>query len=332
MTVGAVIVSWDDAAATARAVESLAAQSVPLSEIVVIDNHPDHPALRSSPVTSRARVVPSPVNRGFAGGAALGLRETAAEWILVMNPDAAAASDCVERLLDAAAPRTGLVGAQILLPDGRTNAGDNPVHLSGITWAGRFGEPRESGPPRAVASVSGAAMLIRRAAYEQIGGFTEEYFLYHEDVDLSWRMRLAGWDVVFQPAAHVEHDYAFDKGPEKWFWLERNRLRTVLACYSGRALLILAPLLLATEVAVTVRARRDGWSGQKRRAVAEVWRERSALRARRRRVQGTRRASDGTLLVLMVAGFDAAAVDAPAVRRLTPLLSVYRRSAMRLLG
>ena len=65
--------------------------------------------------------------------------------------------------------------------------------------------------------------------------------------------------VIFQPAARVTHDYEFDKGTAKWFLLERNRAWTVLTCYSAGALWLLAPLLLATEIAVSLQALWDTW-------------------------------------------------------------------------
>lgn len=333
MTVAAVIVSWDEPEATAAALRSLAEQTVPLTEVVVVDNHPDHPAASSPQITGAAQVLVPPENLGFAGGVALGVRETTADWVLLLNPDATAAPDCLERLLAAAGERTGVVGAQILLPDGRTNAGDNPVHLTGITWAGRLGEPAESGPPRPVASVSGAAMLVRREAYDAIGGMNERYFLYHEDVELCWRMRLARWRVVFVPAATVEHDYVFDKGPGKWFFLERNRVWTVLSCYGARTLLLLAPVLLSSEAVILMTAIRGGWWREKLRAWRSAWRDRHRIAEQHRRVQGMRRVSDAAILHLHTAALPtAAASPGVAVRASGPALRAYRALLIRLLS
>lgn len=324
----AVIVSWDDPTATRRAVESLLGQSVSLEEIVVVDNHPDHPA--AAVLEGTARVIPSP-NLGFAGGVAIGIRACSAPWVLLLNPDAVAAPDAVEHLLDAVGERTGLVGAQILLHDGRVNAGDNPVHLTGITWAGHFGEAPDTGPPRQAASVSGAAMLVRRDALDDVGGIAEAYFMYHEDVELSWRMRLGGWDVVFQPSATVIHDYEFDKGAAKWFLLERNRARTVLTCYSARALVLLAPLLIVTELAVTAWACRSGWWQEKRSALGATWRERRDIAARRHAVQARRVRPDADIVGLMTPAFDSPAIAVPRSRCADALFRAYHRVLLRAL-
>ena len=327
MTTATFIVSYDDPRATAAAVASARAQTVAPDEVIVVDNGPGHPA---AALGLDAVVLTPGVNLGFAGGAALGARTARADWLLFLNPDAVAAPDCVERLLAAADPSTGLVGAQVLLPDGRVNAGDNPVHLIGIAWAGHYLEPRESGPPRAAASASGAAMLARRSALEAIGGISERYFLYHEDVELSWRMRLAGWDVRFQPAATVTHDYSFDKGARKWFYLERNRAWTVLTCYSARSLVLLSPLLVLSEVAVALKARREGWAAERREARRAVWNERRELIARRRSVQATRRTGDREILARMTSSIDTPLLERPAARGTRMALAGYRRVVLAL--
>ena len=93
-----------------------------------------------------------------------------------------------------------------------------------------------------VSFASGAALVVRREAWEAVGGFDERYFMYGEDLDLGLRLWLHGYRVGVVPAARVDHDYTFAKGGWKWFMLERNRWWTVLGDYPG-ALLVLASLL-----------------------------------------------------------------------------------------
>ena len=106
--------------------------------------------------------------------------------------------------------------------------------------------------------------------------------MYGEDLDLSLRLRLAGWGVGVAPAARVAHDYEFAKGDYKWFYLERNRWWTVLGAYPGVLLAALAPALLAFEVVLLSLAWRGGWLRAKLRAQAAVLRELPAMCARRR--------------------------------------------------
>ena len=113
-----------------------------------------------------------------------------------------------------------------MLPGGaHVNSSGGVVHWLGLAWAGQCDAPVAAAPagPAEVPFASGAALVVRREAWDEVGGFEPAYFMYGEDVDLSVRLRLAGWGVGVVPAARVEHAYEFAKGDYKWFHLERNR-------------------------------------------------------------------------------------------------------------
>lgn len=333
-TVTAIIVSFSDPDATRRAVDSLLDQSHPPIEILLADNHPD--GLTASAMVvwkpdSRVRLVHSGENLGYTRACnALGA-QARGEWLFFLNPDAIAEPECVSALIRAATDQTGAIGAQVLLPDGRTNAGDNPVHITGVAWAGRFGEPRETGPVRPVASVSGAALLARADVYRDLGGMCARFFMYGDDVDLCWRMRLAGSEVLFCPNSVVWHEYSFDRGARKWYWLERNRLWTVLSNYCGAALWLLAPLLIGAELLVLAQAIRGRWV----RALVSAWG--STLRGMpelvrwRRSVQGSRRVRDSQLLESMSGHFETAQLHDPVLATMNPAIEFLRRGLIGLL-
>ena len=129
--------------ARAAALESLLEQSLSPTEMLVIDNDPrgaTASALADASLAAGVRVLNPSSNLGYTGAANLAAREASGEWLFFLNPDAVAASDCLERLLEAVdGPDVGVVGAQVLLPDGRINAGDNPVNILGISWSGGYG-------------------------------------------------------------------------------------------------------------------------------------------------------------------------------------------------
>jgi GT2 family glycosyltransferase len=310
MTITAVIVFYEgDAEEVAAAIESLLAQTRAPAEILVIDNGPTGLAERLGGLPPQVKVVAPGSNLGYAGGVNFAAEHANGDYLVCLNPDARAEADCLERLAAVADSdaQVALVGAQILLEDGVTrNAGHNPLHPTGISPAGGYGEGRERGEPRDVAVVSGTCCLFRRDAFLSLGGFVEDLFLYYDDVDLAWRVRIAGLRVVYCPAAAVTHGYEFSRHGRKLFYLERHRLFSLLANYEARTLIVMAPLLLATELGLLAVAAREGWLSQKLASYASLFRLRGTLRAQRRAVQSSRRRVDTEILALMDDRLDSA--------------------------
>jgi GT2 family glycosyltransferase len=304
------------------AIDSLRAQTRRPDEILLVDNKPGArlPDLSDVP---EVRVIAPDVNLGYPNAINFAIDNTDADLVLCMNPDARAEPDCLATLLDVDA---AIVGAQIVSEDGLTKqAGANPLHPTGISPAGSFGRPRENGPPRDAIVVSGACCLLRRATLLEPGGFMREFFLYYDDADLGWRARIAGHRVVYCPDAVVRHGYDFGRRERKMFFLERNRLISVLSNYEVRSLLVLAPLLIIFELGIAVVAAWQGWLPEKLRAYASVIELRSAIRRHRRGVQALRRRSDRELRGLFTARFDSPFMPPIPARFASALTAAYLR-------
>jgi GT2 family glycosyltransferase len=298
--VAAVVVTYDEDPVVVRgAIDSLRSQTRPPDEIVLVDNKPGAtlPDVSDAP---EVRVIAPDVNLGYPNAINFAMEHTNADFVLCMNPDAHAEPECLERLLQVVAePDVALAGAQVLFPDGdRVNAGGNALHPTGISPAGPYGAPRQHGDAREAIVVSGACCLIRRADFLELGGFMREFFLYYDDADLAWRAWIAGRRVVYCPEAAIRHGYEFDRRGRKMFYLERNRLISVLSNYEARTLLALAPLLLAAEVGILAWAVSQGWLREKLHAYRSVVSLGPALRAHRRAVQELRRRPDRDVLPL----------------------------------
>jgi N-acetylglucosaminyl-diphospho-decaprenol L-rhamnosyltransferase len=284
----AVVVTYNSRAAVAVALPALCAQLGPDDELVVVDNaSTDDTVAAVRELAPAAKLVQSEHNAGFAAGANVGARAATGDLLVFLNPDATPAAGFVDAIR---VPRgdwsawMGLVTAQA----GRAvNTSGGVVHFTGIAWAGQAAA-RGS---REVAFLSGACLAVPWREWERVGGFAEAFFMYQEDVDLSLRLRLAGGTLGVEPAAVVDHDYAFAKGPEKWRLLERNRWATIVRCYPAPLLLALAPALAATEAALLVVAAAGGWLPQKLAAARETLRALPRLVRERRAVQATRTVS-----------------------------------------
>jgi GT2 family glycosyltransferase len=262
-------------------------------ELIVLDNKPgDGSAELVRKLAPAARILAAGRNSGFAGGCNAGAAQASGDLLVILNPDAAPQPGFGEAIRRPWTEDRGWGAWQALVADGDgrcINSAGNPVHFTGITWAGGHGRPLDQVPPRGEVTVaSGACLAMPMANWRRSGGFPGEFFLYHEDVDLSIRLRAEGHTVGIEPCAVVAHDYEFDAGAEKWFWLERNRLAFLVRTYPGALLALLAPALVATELALLPVAAAGGWGKQKLRAnlafvrwLPRLLRERRALQRRR---------------------------------------------------
>jgi len=246
-------------------------------------------------------------NLGFAGGNNAGIGralEHGADFVYLLNPDTEVTPGFLREALSVARerPEAGQVQSLLLLASERNlvNTAGNAIHFLGLGYCGRFRETASSVPdvPAEIAFASGAGVLLRTQALRESGLFDEELFLYQEDLDLGWRMRLAGWTALLAPRSVVFHKYAFSRNPEKYYFLERNRALVLLKNLRFRNLLLLSPALLAGEVGLSAVALRGGWFRQKARAWGHLltpaaWRH---VRAGRTAQRSIRRVEDAEIV------------------------------------
>ena len=304
-----IVVAYDSGPALTRCLDSLGD-----ADVVVVNNGPRGPELEDA--ERRVRVVDS-ANDGFGAGCNRGARETDADVLVFVNPDTVVQPGAVEALarrLDD--PAIGIVQARLRLlarPD-RLNSSGNVVHVTGLAWPGGYDEPAdELREVRDIPYASGAAFAIRASLFGELGGFTEELFLYQEDLELSWRVRMHGLRVVVDPAADVLHDYVLERPDRrKEYYLERNRLIFLKTAFSLRLLVLLAPVLLAAELGILVLAGREGWLREKLRGWGWLAAHRGWLARHRRKVQAGRRVEDRELARFLTPVLDPRMLELPA--------------------
>lgn len=285
-------------------------------ELWLVDNGCTTDAVTSLPADPRLHVLRPAQNLGFTGGANLGADHVTAPVVAFVNSDAVCRPDALATLVRALEdPTVGAVCAKIELaePPATVNSVGNPLHVLGLSWAGHMDEPSSRfTEPREVASVSGAAMALRRSTWRELGGLPTEYFAYLEDLELSWRTWQHGLRVVCDPRAVVVHHYEFSRSPLKMYLVERNRLLFVSTTYGPRLLLALLPVLLAFELAIALVAAAQGWGRQKVAGWRWYLTHLSYVRRRRRQVQRARRRPDRDLVHRMTATFDPVQMALPA--------------------
>jgi hypothetical protein len=292
--------------------------------------------------------VASETNLGFAGGNHVALRRAAAdgdEFVYLLNPDTEVEAGFLAEAIAAARldPRIALVQSLVLRhgePDTVNSHGD-ALHFLGFGYSN--GDGRKLSEPEVAAWTAGVrnipyacgtAALVRVAALAEIGLFQEELFVYSEDVELSWRARLAGYRVVAAPASRVQHKYDFYRSTAKFYWLERNRWLVLLWCYGASTLALLVPALLVMEAGVWAMALRGGWWREKARACRYLltpahW---PRVAATRRAVQQIRRQGDCAVTGLFAGVITFGPMSPWLLTRVAnPVFSAYWRLVRRVL-
>ncbi len=223
--IGIVTVSFRSSDAVRDLLASIPTATKRPVDVVVVDNVPGgDPELVASLRGSSARLVARPDNPGYGGGVNAGVATFGADvgWILVVNPDVVLGAGSIDELVRVGESDAtiGSVGPRIrdhrgttypsarAIPSLRTGVGH--ALLGDIApanpWTRRYHQFADYDTERAAGWLSGACVLVRRTAYDSVGGFDDGFFMYFEDVDLGFRLGLNGWRNVFVPSAVVEHE------------------------------------------------------------------------------------------------------------------------------
>ena len=212
--ISVIIVSWNSAIYLPRCLSALVAQSYRDFEVLIVDNGSSDNAIlnvEDSYPTLDLRVERLEKNTGFAVANNIGARLAHGKWLALLNADAFPEPDCLKQLLQAVDDNpefTFFASRQIQAntPELLDGTGD-AYHVSGLAWrenynnlASKYG--MQSGE---VFSACAAAALYLRDDFMKVGGFDEDYFSYHEDVDLGFRLRLTGGRCLYVPQAVVHH-------------------------------------------------------------------------------------------------------------------------------
>ncbi|QQG49797.1 MAG: glycosyltransferase family 2 protein [Candidatus Berkelbacteria bacterium] len=309
-----IIVSYNQPQYLLDCLDSLYRQNTTNFTALVIDNNSRETgfldeAARRFP---RAVIVRERSNWGFAKANNIGMSwaiKHGAKNIVLLNHDTEVDASFLEeglKVLNRA--EVGLVQSKLLLYDVASNkrtklinSAGNKLHFLGFGYVGDYLKPDspEFSKDQQITYASGAALFIKADLAKKLGGFSLEYFMYHEDLDLSWRARLLGYEIWRAGRSVVWHKYSFSRNPIKFYYAERNRLLTLLKNYRLLTLLLLLPFGLVFELCLILASIPRGWLGAK---LASYW---GALKLfdttwkERRVIQRQRRVSDKDIIQLM---------------------------------
>jgi GT2 family glycosyltransferase len=303
--VSVIIVSWNSRPYLARCIKGLTQQTFRDFEVIVIDNASDDGSTSELPAEGPGLMLSLtrlPTNRGFAAASNAGARQARGKWLALLNPDAFPETRWLQELVEATRsfPEAFFASRQLQAGNPGLLDGEGDIYFSsGLALRRGYGRPVPvSEVEREVFSACAAAALYPRHAFLDAGGFDEDYFAYHEDVDLGFRLRLRGLRCVLVPKAIVHHvgtgssgsdrDFAIYHGhrnlvwtflkdmPSPWFWIDlplhvlMNLISIAYFSVKGNGRAILRAKLHALAGAPAALAKRHKIQRERRIPVSEI--------------------------------------------------------------
>jgi GT2 family glycosyltransferase len=306
--ISVVIVNFNGLHHLATCLNALLAQEGPSFEVILVDNASNDGSVDF--VRERypqVRLIVAASNLGFAGGNNRGAADARAPLLAFLNNDTRVEPGWLLALGNGLAWATdaALVTSRIVYmhdPTVLDSAGDGVTRAGGAFKRGHGGPVSQHLRRREVFGACGAAFLIVRAVFEEVGGFDEDFFLSHEDVDLSYRVRLRGYRCVYMPEAVVRHVGSASLGrtsDTSVFYGQRNLEWMYLKNTPGIILLMSLPLHAVYLAAALVYFT---WAGKLPAFLSAKWaaiKGAPAMWRKRRQVQRTRRASSSDIWNLL---------------------------------
>ncbi|MCX6743569.1 MAG: NAD-dependent epimerase/dehydratase family protein, partial [Candidatus Parcubacteria bacterium] len=247
---------------------------------------------------SQVEIIVNKENLGFAEGNNVAIRKALAEnfdYLMLINQDTISEPDFLKKLVAAAESGKQIAAVQpriMLYPEkDKVNSLGNSIHYLGFGFSsGGYQKFAGNLEPKEIAYASGAAVLFKKEALEKVGLFDPDFFMYHEDLDLGWRLRMAGYKILVVPSAVIFHKYQFSKSIQKYYFMERNRLICLLENYKLATLVLIFPAWLVMEIGLFLFSLKSGFWQDKLRVYGyffklNVWRKILRIRRFRRTIR-----------------------------------------------
>ena len=253
-------------------------------EFVIVDNpHHEHgPSVRyleenvmplSGKEIPHTTLLAQKENLGFAGGNNAGVDwalENGFDYVYFHNNDGFMAANCLEPLVEAMESDEKIGAAQSLMllhPEtDLVNSAGNTFHFLGFGYCGEYRTKVKELDIPAVSEVSyasGAALIVSTELIRKYGTWDDDFWMYHEDLEWSFRLRAAGHKIALVRDSVFYHKYQFSRSITKFYWMERNRYGTMLMFFKWPTLLLLAPMALALELGLWLFAFKGGWAPER---------------------------------------------------------------------
>ena len=264
--------------------DSLRAQDYPaeLVSIYIVDN-------AATPETGKylrenyaeAMILARP-DGNYSAANNLGLNQAVkdgCEYLVTANMDTEMAPGWLTGLVKALEdnPEAGIAQSKILLfprneeekKRPKINSLGNIIHYLGFGFTSGYGEANREilGYPEIKGYASGCSFIIRTSAFQRIGGYNEEFYMYHDDMEVSLKARLAGYKIILAPQSVIFHKYEFSRSVRMLYYMERNRYLIALIFYPKYLFWLIMPPLAAMDIVMFIYSLASDWSAEK----IKVW-------------------------------------------------------------
>lgn len=332
-----IVVTYNSENDIAECLSSLTRQKSVDTEILVVDNASiDRTVDIVTHDFPKVSLLRNRSNMGFTQACNLGLRSSLPEYVAFVNPDTVSLEDWLHIAVSTldSMKEAGAFQAKITLYDDRTklNSIGNEANFLMFAWPEGYMDPDSNrNEVRRIAFASGCAAVYRRECLQKVKGFDESFFMYGDDLDLGLRSFICGYDTVVSTNSVVVHKYVFSESPQKYFLLERNRLRTMLKVYRNRTLIAVLPMIVASECAVLLTALMQGWLLHKLASYGSLIKHGNSLMRSRLETQRGRVRSDHELLQVLQGGIYFGPFKSSGILRIgNRMLEKYRNFLLQL--
>ncbi len=264
--VSVIIVTYNHKKYIEACISSIEQESYP-HEIIVVDSlSQDGTCDLVRKKYPHIHVIECQENLGYGCCNNLGVQYAKGDYVVVLNPDTIVKKGWLKELMKPLVANPNIITTpKILTYDGSAiNTCGNINHFTGLTFTRGLGEdPDAYSKQEYVSGFSGCCFAMRKDDYLRLGGFDENFFLYNEDSDLSWRSHLTNLKILFVPTSVIMHDYELNVSPEKLYHLEKSRYLKLRKYISLRDFICFLPSLAAAEVLTFGYSARLGLRGMR---------------------------------------------------------------------
>ncbi len=276
-------------------------------EIIIFDNNSSDTTIdtiKSVSLSEKITLIENATNVGFAAAHNQVAKIAKGKYLFILNPDTVVTPAVFEPLIETMENDLSVAVTQplVYLFDKKTiNLTGKTTHFLGFDWIRDY-KTKSIPNSGLIYSCSGSGMCVKSDVFLKLGGFDEQFFMYYEDSDFSWRCLLAGYTLRFVKESVLYHDYKYIPKENylslhrKLFLIERNRLATFFKNYSLKSIILFLPAAIFMEVGMTFFAFISGWGVVKLKSYFSLLALAPKVIAARKKVQALRKVSDASLL------------------------------------